>query len=64
MTTFTKKVFYQIQDVTEPLCLIKASCIAADYYLDRQKIALGNVAIFTTYSVKFNLFNTGDIGGK
>lgn len=64
MVSFSKKIFCQVQDRIEPLCLLKGSCIAADYNLDRQKIALGTVVKGGSINVKFTLFNTGDIGGR
>lgn len=64
MVSFTRKIFYQVQDLIEPLCLIKGSCIAADYYLDRQRLTFGTVVRGCSNARKFTLFNTGDIGGR
>ncbi|GJQ69846.1 hypothetical protein Trydic_g22394 [Trypoxylus dichotomus] len=64
MVSFTKKLFCQVQDHLEPLCLIKGSCVAADYCLDRNKITFGTVAKGGSNISKFLLFNIGDIGGK
>lgn len=53
-----------MQDQVEPLCIVKASCMGAEFVLDRDFINFGNVVFGCSYKQNLVLFNTGDIGGR
>lgn len=64
MKSFTEKIAFQVQDTVETICIIKATCLGMNYYLDRSCVDFGNVIFGQKMKQKLILYNAGDIGGR
>ncbi|XP_074027129.1 hydrocephalus-inducing protein homolog isoform X2 [Leptinotarsa decemlineata] len=60
----SEKIYYNVQDHSEPLCIVKGSCIAPEFSLDKQILTFSNVVIGCKRVLNVLLKNTGDTRGR
>ncbi|CAH1188542.1 unnamed protein product [Phyllotreta striolata] len=61
LDNFSQKVYYQIQQMTAPLCSVKGKCLIREYSLDKEILNFSNVLIGATRLKYVLLRNTGDL---
>nr|CAD7202008.1 unnamed protein product [Timema douglasi] len=61
---FSEKLYMQIHENVEPLCLMMGSCIGSEFQLDRKYLPFGMVVQGCQSSLKLLLSNTGELGAR
>lgn len=64
MKSFTEKIAFQVQDTSETICIVKATCFGMNYYLDRSYVDFGGTVFGLIVKQNVILYNSGDIGGR
>nr|CAD7449015.1 unnamed protein product [Timema bartmani] len=61
---FSEKLYMQIHENVEPLCLMTGSCVGSEFQLDRKYLPFGMVVQGCQSSLKLLLSNTGELGAR
>ncbi|XP_023311652.1 hydrocephalus-inducing protein [Anoplophora glabripennis] len=61
---FSEKIFYEIQDHIEPLCVVKGFCLIPKFVLSQSQLKFSNVVIGLKHTMKTLLRNMGDFKGR
>lgn len=64
MKQFFEKIALKIDATILPLIIVKGSCVAAEFLLNRNYISFGSTVQGSTLNSKLMLLNTGDIGAR
>ncbi|XP_050309669.1 hydrocephalus-inducing protein homolog isoform X2 [Anthonomus grandis grandis] len=61
---FEEKIYFEIQDYVEPLCVIKGSSVSPEFILDKNELLFFGVISGCTTSQIISLKNIGDVMGR